>query len=301
MIHFNSSKILIPVDFSETSELAIRHGAYIAKLSKGDVYLLHVINAQYMAQNMFVPLMQFTANNDIENKAEQKLAQLAEEFKLEHDVKIEFIIKTGNPSNEIVNVAKEIDASLIVMGTHGYSPLEELVIGSNALKVLTKSHCPTMAMSSEALHEGYNKILLPIDTSAHTRQKVNYTLEMAKKFNAMVCALALLSQGEEHEKPSIELIIHQIEKLAKEKGVSFSSDVLNNVKNRATATVDYTQKIDADLLVIMTDQDAELSGFFLGPYAQQVIHLSKVPVIAIKPIDSTSTTDVTMLSGTLGI
>lgn len=301
MIHFNSSKILIPVDFSETSELAIKHGAYIAKLTKGDVYLLHVINAQYMAQNLFVPLMQFNANNDIEDKAEQKLAQLAEEFKLEHDVKIEFIIKTGNPSNEIVNVAKEIEASLIVMGTHGYSPLEELVIGSNALKVLTKSHCPTMAMSGEALHEGYNKILLPIDTSPHTRQKVNYTLEMAKKFNAQVCALALLSQGEEHEKPSIELIIHQIEKLAQEKGVSFTSDVLNNVKNRATATVDYTSKIDADLIVIMTDQDAELSGFFLGPYAQQVIHLSKVPVIAVKPTDATSTTDVTMLSGTLGI
>ncbi|MGZ3920795.1 MAG: universal stress protein, partial [Bacteroidia bacterium] len=99
---------------------------------------------------------------------------------------------------------------------------------------------------------------------------------------------------------SIELILHQIEKLAKEKGVIFHSDVVSSVKNRATATVKYSEKINADLIVIMTDQDAELSGFFLGPYAQQVIHVSKVPVIAIKPAE-TSETDMSILSGTAGM
>jgi nucleotide-binding universal stress UspA family protein len=301
MIHFNSSKILIPVDFSETSQLAIKHGAFIAQLTKGDLYLLHVINAQYMAQNMFVPLIQFNAHNNIEDKAEVKLAQLVEEVKTEYNLKIQFIVKSGNPSTEIVSVAKEIGASLIIMGTHGYSPLEELVIGSTALKVLTKSVCPTMAMSGEADHKGYSRILLPIDTSAHTRQKVNYTLEMAKKFSATVHAVAILGAGEESEKPSIELIMHQIEKLAHEKNVAFHSDVISNVKNRATATVNYSQKTGADMIVIMTDQDAELSGFFLGPYAQQVIHLSKVPVIAIKPMETSSETDMSILSGTAGI
>lgn len=301
MIHFNSSKILIPVDFSETSQLAIKHGAFVAQLTKGDLYLLHVINAQYIAQNMFVPVMQFDAHNKIEEKAEQKLAQLGEEVKNEYNIKIEYIVKSGNPSTEIVAVAKEIGASLVVMGTHGYSPLEELVIGSTALKVLTKSSCPTMAMSSEADHKGYSRILIPIDTSAHTRQKVNYSLEMARKFSASVHAVALLGVGEESEKASTELILHQIEKLAKEKGVPFHSDVLSNVKNRATATINYSQKIGADMIVIMTDQDAELSGFFLGPYAQQVIHLSKVPVIAIKPDETSGQTDLSILSGTAGI
>jgi nucleotide-binding universal stress UspA family protein len=301
MIQFHSSKILIPVDFSETSQLAIRHGAFTAQLTKGDVYLLHVVNAQYMAQNLFVPMVTFSSNNNIENKAEEKLAQLAEEVKNEYGIRTECIIKTGNPSAEIVATAKEIEASLIVMGTHGYSPLEELVIGSVALKVLTKSLCPTMAMSSEATHKGYNKILLPIDTSAHTRQKVNYTLEMARRFSATVHAVAILGTGEEDEKPSIELILHQIHKLAQEKGVAFHSDVLSNVKNRATATVNYTEKVGADLMVIMTDQDAEISGFFLGPYAQQVIHLSKIPVIAIKPEEHPEDVNFTLLSGTSGI
>lgn len=301
MIHFKSSKILIPVDFSETSMLAIKHGAFIAQLTKGDVYLLHVINAQYMAQNLFIPMVNFTADNDLESKATERISQIANEVKTEYGVKTECIIKVGNPSAEVVSVAKEVEASLIVMGTHGYSPLEELVIGSVALKVITKSACPTMAMSSEADHKGYNKILMPIDTSAHTRQKVNYTLEMAKKFSATVHAVALLGKGEDDEKPAIELILHQIEKLAKEKGVNFHSDVLSDLKNRATATINYVEKVGADLIVIMTDQDAELSGFFLGPYSQQIIHLSKVPVIAIKPEEHPEDVNFTLLSGTSGI
>ena len=81
----------------------------------------------------------------------------------------------------------------------------------------------------------------------------------------------------------------------------YSSDVLSGLKNRATATINYSQKIGADLLVIMSDQDAELSGFFLGQYTLQVIHHSKVPVIAITPEINSDGTDISLLSGTSGL
>ena len=285
MIHFNSAKILIPVDFSETSLLAIKHGAFIAQTAKSELYLLHVVNAPFISQNMFLPIVNIEDNSGVEKKALAKLAELAASLKGEYSVNAQCIIKVGNPSVEVSNVAKEIGASLIVMGTHGYSPLEELVIGSVALKVITKSPCPTMAMSSTAAHRGYKNILMPVDSTTNSRQKVNYTIEFAKKFGATLCALGLLGSNEENERKGMDVIMKQIKELAEEYGVSFKSDVLNDVKNRATATVDYSEKNGADLITIMTDQDAELSGFFLGPYSQQVIHLSKVPVIAIKPKD----------------
>ncbi len=206
----------------------------------------------------------------------------------------------GNPSSEISKVAQEIGATLIVMGTHGYSPIEELVIGSVALKVITKSPCPTMAMSSEALHKGYNKVVIPIDTTANSRQKVNFAIQLAKKFSASLHAIALLGSDEDSEKPAMELILHQIEGLAKEKEVNCHHEVLTNLSNRATATVEYTEKIGGDLIIIMTDQDAELSGFFLGPYSQQIIHKSKVPVIAIKPEQLFIEGNYSILSGTSG-
>ena len=284
MIHFTHSKLLIPVDFSDTSMLAIKHGAYFAEKTNAHVYLLHVVNTHFMSQNMFIPVVNIK-QSEVEIKATEKLQQLAQEIRAEFKVNVDCITRSGTPASEVVRVAGEISASLIIMGTHGYSPLQEIMIGSVALKVITRSPSPTMVMSSEADHKGYKKIVLPIDNTANSRQKVNYTLDFAKKFEATVHAIALVGTDEESDRPAMELVLHQIKTLANEKAVSFHSEVLDRVKNRATATVQYIERVGADLVVIMTDQDAELSGFFLGPYSQQIIHKSKVPVIAIKPKD----------------
>lgn len=284
MIHFNCTKILIPVDFSDTSMLAIKHGTALAQKTKAGIYLLHVVNVQFVSQNMFLPSVSLDQSL-IEKKAADRMAELADEISKEYNVLVQTIIKTGSPSTEVSKVAKEIGASMIVMGTHGYSPIEELVIGSTALKVITKAHCPTMAMSAEALRIGYNSIVLPIDNTVNSRQKVHFTLEFAKRFDATVHVVGLLSTDESEQKPAMELILHQIQVLAKEKNVKIASEILSNVTNRANATVKFVEKVDGDVIVIMTDQDAEISGFFLGPYSQQVIHLSKVPVVAIKPQD----------------
>jgi nucleotide-binding universal stress UspA family protein len=301
MIHFKSKRILIPVDFSETSMLAIKHGAFTAQLTKGDVFLLHVVNTHYVSQNLFMPTIDVTEGLEIENKVNEKMVQIADDIANEYGIKVECIIKSGSPSNEIVNVAKEIDASLIVMGTHGYSPMEELVIGSVALKVLTKGPCPTMAMSNTADHKGFNNILIPIDSSAHTRQKVNYAIEMAATFSATLHIVALLGKDEEDEESKMKVILRQIEKAAKDKKISYHTKIVSKVRNRAKTTIKQAEKLNADMIIIMTDQDAELSGFFLGPYAQQVIHLSKVPVVAVKPVDFTEGSDISILSGTSGL
>src|SRR5688500_6953991 len=203
MIHFTSSKILIPVDFSETSMLAIRHGAHIAQATHAHLYLLHVVNTHFMSQNMFIPVVTLN-QSDVETKASAKLQQLAEDIKKQYNVNIETITRSGTPASEVVRVAKEIAVSMIVMGTHGYSPLQEIMIGSVALKVITRSPAPTMVMSSEASHKRYRKIVLPIDNTVNSRQKVNYALEFAKRFSASVHAIALIGTGEESEKPAME-------------------------------------------------------------------------------------------------
>src|SRR3954465_1936768 len=191
MIHFNCTKILIPVDFSDTSLLAITHGAYMGKNTKAGVYLLHVVNAHYVSQNMFLPAVTLDQSL-IEKKAAERLSELGKEITEEYGVTLQIIVKVGSPSTEISKVAKEIGASIIVMGTHGYSPIEELVIGSTALKVITKAHCPTMAMRSAAGHTGYADIVLPIDNTVNSRQKVHFSLEFAKRFSATVHVIGLL-------------------------------------------------------------------------------------------------------------
>ncbi len=299
MIHFKQKNILIPVDFSETSMLAIKHGAFIASFIKADLHLLHVVNQNYGSQNLFLPLVSLEMQPEIEKKAFERLSELADELKHQYQIDVHKIIKIGSASTEISEIAKEIDASLIVMGTHGYSAIKELVIGSTALKVLTKAPCPTMAMNAPTDHIGYSKIVIPIDNTVNSKQKVNFAIEFAKKFSATLYPLGLLDEDEVDQAPVMEMIMHQIEEMASEKGVLVKSNVIKNVKNRANATVEYCNSVHADLVIIMTDQDAEVSGFFLGPYSQQIIHLSKVPVIAIRP-EELYNTDISFLAGTSG-
>ena len=300
MIHFKSEKIMIPVDFSDTSLLAIKHGAFLAQLTKGDIYLIHVINKIYESYSVVSQEVSLEMEK-ISAMAGEKLEEVANKIRKDYGVNVTTFLNIGNATHEIIKEAEENNISLIVMGTHGYSPLEELVIGSNALKVITKSPCPVMAMSEMATKFGYHNVLLPIDTSSHSRQKAIYAMEMAKHFNSHIYCVGILTVDEKSEKGAMEIIMKQITDLAAEKHVTCTSEILSGIKNRASATVNYGQKVKADLIIIMTDQDAEISGFFLGPFSQQVIHLSKVPVIAVKPEDHPENISWTVLSGTSGL
>ena len=298
MIHLNTNKIIITTDFSETSFLAIKHGAFLAQFTKGEVYLVHVITKHWEKFNVFTPSITIDNIEKASDAVQKKLEELASDIKKDYGVKVTTVVNVGNPTTEIVKFATEIKADLIVMGTHGYSSWEDLTIGSNALKVLTKSPCPVLTMSQQAETLGYHKIILPIDTSEHTRHKVVLTLELAKQFVAHVYAVGLLADDEESKKYAVEVMLQQVAAAAKDKGVDCSIELIENVKNRAVATVNYCEKVGGDLISIMTDQDAELSGFFLGPYALQVIHHSKVPVLSVKPEEHPENVNWTMLSGT---
>jgi nucleotide-binding universal stress UspA family protein len=300
MIHFKSNNILIPVDFSDTSLLAIKHGAFLAKYTKGDVHLLHVINKMYEHYAVLEQPMHLDNPEKYETSASNKLNELADSIRREYGVGVNTIVALGNPTKEIINAAQDIKADMIVMGTHGYSPLEELMIGSNTLKVITKSACPVMTMSSSAQKFGYGNILMPIDTSGHSRQKVNYTIELAKAFSAHVHVFGILGKNDPNEEAGMNVVMNQIKKIASEKNVICSTEIMKDVRNRAEATIVHADKVRADLIVIMTDQDAEISGFFLGPYSQQVIHRAKVPVIAVTPEPHEDDTDVSPFSGTSG-
>lgn len=300
MIHLNTKKIIITTDFSDTSMLAIKHGAFLAQYTKGSVYLVHIITRHWEKFNVFTPSITLDNLEKASANVQEKLEGLANDIRKQYNIEVTTVVNTGNPTTEIIKFAKEIEAGLIVMGTHGYSSWEDLTIGSNALKVLTKSPCPVMTMSQMSEKLGYKKIVLPMDDSEHSRHKVNYTIELAKEFNAEIYALGIMTSTEESRVPAMKVILNQIAGLAKEKGVTCHTELHENVKNRAVETVKYCEKVGGDLITIMTDQDAELSGFFLGPYALQVIHHAKVPVISVKPESHPENVSWTMMSGTSG-
>ncbi|MBL7883162.1 MAG: universal stress protein [Bacteroidia bacterium] len=282
---FVIKKILIPMDFSETALTAIEHAAFTAQIFKADLVLLHVAEKTWEKFSIVSPELRVEAPTDFVKAIEKRLEDIAAGIRSKYGVKSTCITTEGNIFSEIVNVSKEHEVDLVVMGTHGTSGVVEFFVGSNTYKVVTESICPVISVRAHANKVGFKDIVLPIDDSKHSRQKVNHAIVMAKQFASKIHILGLAEGDDATEMKKFELKLEQIEEYLKKNDVLYSRKVING-GNQAKATYEYAKEINADLIVIMTDQDETLTGRLLGTYAQQIINHSKIPVMSIQPVES---------------
>lgn len=148
MIQIN--RILIPVDFSENSQKAVNYGLSIAKTYGARVYMMHVISQRIVDaihelsikgyKGDFVEIMR-----DVRKDREKEMRALVASSD-EDGVPIEFILKEGKPGPEIVDVAKELNVDLIVIGHQGRSALGSILLGSVAQYVVNHTPCPILVI-----------------------------------------------------------------------------------------------------------------------------------------------------------
>ena len=280
MNRIKTNKILIPIDFSDTSLEAIKHACLILKYNAGEIILLHVHKKRDVLD--FISPEHEANDSLVTNFVSKKLEDLAEKIRVEEGLRVSTIISSGNITTEVMNEVERNKIDLIIMGTRGRDSDNNKFMGSNAYRVITKSKIPVIAVHSCYTKPSYQNILIPIDTSEHTRQKVDSAIYLTKKLNAQLSVIGLIGKGEETYAYKMEVIMGQIQKLAKEKNISCVTEIQTSV-NRAMTTLTYSEKANADLIIIMTDQHAEFSSIILGTYAHQLINESKVPVLCIPP------------------
>lgn len=283
---FKIEKILIPIDFSETSMLAFEHATFTAKLFKAELVLLHVVEKHWEKFSIVVPEMRITPPGDIINAIEKRLEEIAASIHSKHGIKSTCITANGTIFSEIISVSKEHQVDLIIMGTHGTSGFAEFFVGSNAYKVVTSAECPVISVQTHAQKLGFKDILLPIDDSAHSRQKVNHAIVMARQFSAKLHIVGLADFDDETDLKKFEIKLEQIEEYIKKCDLTCTKEIIHG-KNQAVMTAEYAQSTGTDLIIIMTDQDENLTGRLMGPYAQQIVNHSKIPVMSIQPVFGT--------------
>ncbi|MGZ4035410.1 MAG: universal stress protein [Bacteroidia bacterium] len=284
MTSFDIKKILIPIDFSETSMLAIEHAGFMAQLFKAELILLHVVENHWEKFSVVAPELRITAPSDLTNAIEKRLEETAVDIRNKYGVKSTTITSDGTIFSEIISISKEHKVDLVVMGTHGTSGVVEFFIGSNTYKMVTQSECPVLSVQAQAKKLGFKNILLPIDDSLHSRQKVNHAIVLAKHFASKIHVLGLDdSKNDETARKKFQIKIDQIEEYIKKCEIPYTCKTVEG-KNQAKVSYDYAKSVDADLIVIMTDQDEDITGRFMGTFAQQIINHSKIPVMSIHPI-----------------
>jgi nucleotide-binding universal stress UspA family protein len=147
-------KILVPTDFSEGSEEAVQYAAMMARRLRAHVVLIHVIQPYaYAMTETFNVVDHYTALKMI---AEPMLAQARKGLQKE-GLTVETDLLNGVAHREILEKARRTGADLIVMGTHGRSGVDHLLLGSVAEKVVRMSPCPVLTVRTAAKAAGGKK------------------------------------------------------------------------------------------------------------------------------------------------
>jgi nucleotide-binding universal stress UspA family protein len=267
--------IVVPTDFSEVCENAVRHTLQIAKYIDFKVTLLHVVNQD--------TLNYLQKNNLSKSTLEDKLKEHTEKYRIEFGVDVSYNLKEGELFKQVQKTVAEIGANMVVLGTHGKVGFQKIT-GSYAVKVINKTHVPTIVVQKKPLTEPYRNIVFPVTFSSQDRQKVNWAIYLAKTFRSTIHIFPK-RENETYQKKKIMSVVKQIKVIFDKHNVSYVDKVSEEgAGNFSKQLLDYAVANEADLIMTMITKRKLLP--FLNTMDEQIIfNSSQIPVICINPTD----------------
>jgi universal stress protein A len=143
---FAPKAILVPTDFSEYSDRAIKQAVDIAEQNNAKIYLLHVVDKlQQCAIDYCIPIeTMMKVQSDSEKEASRKMQDEAKKITQAKKIDVTFDVTSGVPFEEILKEQQERKADLIVIASHGRTGIIKSLIGSVAEKVMREAKCPVL-------------------------------------------------------------------------------------------------------------------------------------------------------------
>jgi nucleotide-binding universal stress UspA family protein len=195
-------RILCPIDFSDYSRRALDHAVAIARWYGSTITVMHAFSPAPVATYApgapgFESIVLAHADRDL-LLAEMKLFI---EMESTPEVPVEAIIREGSAAGEILNQAADLKADLLIMGTHGRSGFERLLLGSITEKVLRKATCPVLTVPRRhpdavpASPVLFKQILCPVDFSDCSLQALNYAMSLAQEADARLTVVHVMEYG----------------------------------------------------------------------------------------------------------
>ncbi len=268
--------ILIPTDFSEVCSNAISHGVKLAKFLGYSVCILHIINKETKAE-----LKKKNVGVDF---IEYRLKEYKKYYEKKYQVVVDTIAVEGNIFSTISDIAREIKANLMVMGTHGKKGLQH-VFGSYALKVVVEAPVPVVVVQKRAFKLGYNNIVFPVSNDLEPRQAVHWAKLMAKLFNAKL-HIVICPEKETGRKTSLSIITKQITDIFDAEKVSYICQFAETSVKFAEEVISYSVLNRADLIMIMTRPNVDVAGFSLASWDERLMfNDAQIPVMGINPVE----------------
>jgi nucleotide-binding universal stress UspA family protein len=244
----------------------------LADKASANIQMVHVIGKITDTADNELPEMEY-------KNVKMKFEGILQKYKMKSNSALSYTITEGKIFKEITGLAEKSEDSIIVLSTHGASGFEELFIGGNAYKITSHSKNPVITVRRGKIPTNIEKIVLPLDFTFQTREKVPYTVELAKMFGSEIHLLTIsLSKIKSTGKKLLQYT-QQVASYLETHKIPYTVEYLHG-SNLTDLTLDYARSIDADLISIMTEQEKSISNLLLGNFAHQFINKAFIPVLS---------------------
>lgn len=295
MSTFQIKKILVPIDFSDTSLRAMEHAIFLARLKKAELMFFYVIEDKELHESITAPVYSreeyietinklkptlIRENAAIISDTEERFHALVENAQKKGALKTSYVLESGKVGKKICEYAKKNEVNLIVMGTHGISGFREFMVGSNTYHVVKDATCPVLSIQNNSL-PGFRNILLPFTDKPHLRESVDYAREIAKIYNSKIHILGIDTADTKEHLYKIQKEGDQIKKIIEKSDVRCSLEIISS-SFVAEVLLEQAKKKEADLVAIVTDLDrTSFSQYFAGPVVKQLVNHSAIPILSV--------------------
>lgn len=292
-------KVLFPTDFSDCARQALNHALFLAEDFDAELHMLHAVVLHQ--EDPANPDLQFTSDVELLDRlsaiARTRLAELAEHTTSQ--VKVRQTERRGfSASVVILEYADEIEADLIVMGTHGHRGAARFFLGSVAEQVVRHARCPVLTLRAkpERALEAIASILVPVDFSDQSRHAVATAAELADRWQAAIELVHVLEipplpafYGPVPDVGStqrlLELADRELQELGSSlvpEGVDWKATTLEGAA--ASEIVRHARATGSDLVVIPSHGRSGLDRLLMGSTTERVLRTAECPVLTLRPV-----------------
>jgi len=263
--------IVVPWDFTNVAENALMHAVKISRMVNNSILLLHIIDREIKTA--------------VYKNKEDKLKEYCAESTRRHGIEVDFALIPGTIFSAIAEYVNENEASLVVMGTHGLKGMQKLT-GSWALKVIIGSKVPFIVVQeAPGDMEKYHDLVFPVDFRGENKEKLKMAIFMGKYFDSKIHILKAITFDKSLLKKTNINLNFAIKYLI-QNNIEYKIHELPK-GNLAKQTIEYSIKLNADLILIMTTKNISFADYMLGAQEQEIIaNSSKIPVCCMNPMAS---------------
>lgn len=269
--------ILVPIDFSEQSQIALKMAAKLAKRQHSELVVLHMLELStgVMANVEYIPRVHIV---HLVKVAEQRLEKFLDRPYLKN-LNIIPVIKHYKVFSEVKDLAEKHGSDLIVMGSHGTDGLEEIFIGSNTERVVRNSAVPVLVVKGELANFEPDQMVFACDFKEENSTVIADAIAFAKMLGAELKLVYVNTSGDNFL--STQDVNKRITKMLDQLDVDLEVAIYNDYTVEK-GILAYAASEGADIIGIPTHGRKGLSHFFMGSIGEDIANHAKIPVVTFK-------------------